>query len=215
MKLNPKIYNQLTGEPFKTQKIDGVLVEFFYMDDTPFLYQFAGKGRFAVWTSNGINYRVLVEKTYYEALEEFYDEPINTIWVQFLDRVGKISRKINISFIIPIIFIYLGLAILSTIFFQEHMLTILLVLIVMVVISNMIQGQIVNKKVRAENQKAQEDIRKVLGEEGFSEMIEKQDVHYKNYFKIEDDDNQKESDQTLETTESLSSESSDKEEKEE
>lgn len=215
MKLNPKIYNQLTGEPFKTQKIDGVLVEFFYMDDTPFLYQFAGKGRFAVWTSNGINYRVLVEKTYYEALEEFYDEPINTIWVQFLDRVGKISRKINISFIIPIIFIYLGIAILSTIFFQEHMLTILLVLIVMVVISNMIQGQIVNKKVRAENQKAQEDIRKVLGEEGFSEMIEKQDVHYKNYFKIEDDDNQKESDQTLETTESLSSESSDKEEKEE
>lgn len=187
MKLNPKIYNQLKGTPFMSQNIDGVLVEFFYMDDTPYLYQYAGKGRFAIWTSNGINYRVLIEKTYYEAIEKFYEEPINRIWVQFLDRIGKITKKINLLFIIPIIIFYLGIAVLATLFLQEHMLTILLVLIVMVVISNMIQGQIVNKRVRKENQAAQDEIRNYLGEGGFNEMVQKQEEHYKAYFKFEDE----------------------------
>lgn len=187
MKLNPKVYNQLKGTPFMSQNIDGVLVEFFYMDDTPFLYQYAGKGRFAIWTSNGINYRVLVEKTYYEAIEAFYEEPVNRIWVNFLDRIGKITKKINMLFIIPIIIFYLGIAVLATLFFQEYMLTILLVLIVMVVISNMIQGQIVNKRVRKENQAAQDEIRRYLGEEGFSDMVQKQEDHYKAYFKFEDE----------------------------
>lgn len=187
MKLNPKVYNQLKGTPFMSQNIDGVLVEFFYMDDTPYLYQYAGKGRFAIWTSNGINYRVLVEKTYYEAIEAFYEEPVNRIWVSFLDRIGKITKKINMLFIIPIIIFYLGIAVLATLFFQDYMLTILLVLIVMVVISNMIQGQIVNKRVRKENQAAQDEIRRYLGEEGFSDMVQKQEDHYKAYFKFEDE----------------------------
>lgn len=187
MKLNPKVYNQLKGTPFMSQNIDGVLVEFFYMDDTPYLYQYAGKGRFAIWTSNGINYRVLVEKTYYEAIEAFYEEPVNRIWVNFLDRIGKITKKINMLFIIPIIIFYLGIAVLATLFFQDYMLTILLVLIVMVVISNMIQGQIVNKRVRKENQAAQDEIRRYLGEEGFSDMVQKQEEHYKAYFKFEDE----------------------------
>lgn len=187
MKLNPKVYNQLKGTPFMSQNIDGVLVEFFYMDDTPYLYQYAGKGRFAIWTSNGINYRVLVEKTYYEAIEAFYEEPVNRIWVNFLDRIGKITKKINMLFIIPIIIFYLGIAVLATLFFQDYMLPILLVLIVMVVISNMIQGQIVNKRVRKENQAAQDEIRRYLGEEGFSDMVQKQEDHYKAYFKFEDE----------------------------
>jgi hypothetical protein len=188
MKLNPKVYNQLKGTPFMSQNIDGVLVEFFYMDDTPYLHQYAGKGRFAIWTSNGMNYRVIVEKTYYEAIEGFYEEPVNRIWVNFLNRIGKITKKINMLFIIPIIIFYLGIAVISTLYFQEQMLTILLVLIVVVVISNMIQGQIVNKKVRKENQAAQDEIRKYLGEEGFNDMVQKQEDHYKAYFKFEDED---------------------------
>jgi hypothetical protein len=47
MKLNPKVYKQLTGEPFETQEINGKNIEFHYMNDTPFLFQFASKGRFA------------------------------------------------------------------------------------------------------------------------------------------------------------------------
>ena len=188
MKLNPKIYNQLNSTPFMSQNIDGVLVEFFYMDDTPYLYQYAGKGRFAIWTSNGTNYRVLIEKTYYEAIEDFYEEPINRIWVNFLDRIGKITKKINLMFIIPIIVFYLGVAVLATLFFQDQMLTILLVLIVMVVISNMVQGQIVNKRVRKENQAAQDEIRQYLGEEGFNNMVLKQEEHYKAYFKFDDEE---------------------------
>lgn len=213
MKLNPKIYNQLKGTPFMSQNIDGVLVEFFYMDDTPYLYQYAGKGRFAIWTSNGLNYRVLIEKTYYEAIEGFYEEPINRIWVNFLDRIGKVTKKINMLFIIPIIIFYLGIAVLATLFFQDYMLPILLVLIVMVVISNMIQGQIVNKRVRKENQAAQEEIKQYLGEDGFNEMVMKQEEHYKAYFKFDDEPVETESDDTesTETIESIETDSTESE----
>lgn len=214
MKLNPKVYNQLKGEPFKTQKVNGALVEFYFMDDTPFMYQFAGKGRFAIWTSNGTNYRVLVEKTYYETLESFYDEPINSIWVRFLDRVGKISRKINMSFIIPIILFYIVVAILATVYFQDFMLTILLVLIVLVVISNTIQGYVVNKKVKAENQKAQAEIRVILGDEGFNEMVENQEKHYKAYFQIEDE-NISDEQTTIETEDHMDDDNKVAEDKEE
>jgi hypothetical protein len=68
MKLNPKIYKQLTQEPFDTQEINGKIVEFHYLNDTPYLFQFASKGRFAIWTSDGNNFKVLVEKRYYEML---------------------------------------------------------------------------------------------------------------------------------------------------
>lgn len=53
MKLNAKIYKQLTNEPFDSQQINGKTVEFHYMDNSPFLAQFASRGRFAVWTSDG------------------------------------------------------------------------------------------------------------------------------------------------------------------
>ena len=59
MKLNPKIFKQLTAEPFETQIVDGKKVEFHYMNDTPFLFQYASRGRFAVWTSDGKDYNIL------------------------------------------------------------------------------------------------------------------------------------------------------------
>ncbi len=63
MKLNSKVYKQLTNEPFEKHEINGKTVEFHYMDDTPFLTQFASRGRFAVWTSDGNDYKVLIEST--------------------------------------------------------------------------------------------------------------------------------------------------------
>ena len=45
-----KIFKALTGEPAVVQQIDGRQVEIHYMNDTPFLAQFAGRGRFAEWT---------------------------------------------------------------------------------------------------------------------------------------------------------------------
>lgn len=186
MKLNLKVYRQLTTEPFLTQEIDGKIIEFHYMNDTPFLFQYASRGRFAIWTSDGQNYRVLIEKAYYEALQPFYETEVNKIWLNFLENVSGVSRKINMYFIIPTLFLYVVIAGLATFLFKDYTLQILLGMIVLVVISNMIQGRIVNKKVREENLRAQDLIRAHMGNEKFESLVKAQEDHYHDYFKFQD-----------------------------
>ncbi|MDR4969351.1 MAG: hypothetical protein RG740_07010, partial [Acholeplasmataceae bacterium] len=66
----------------------------------------------------------------------------------------------------------------------ELMLQILLFMIVIVVISNMFQGRIVNKRVKEENKLAQDQIREFLGNSEFDELVKAQEEHYKEYFKF-------------------------------
>jgi hypothetical protein len=186
MKLNAKIYKQLTNEPFEKQVIDGKTVEFHYMDDTPFLTQYAGRGRFAVWTSDGNDYKVLIESTYYEALKPFYEYEVNVIWLRFLDKVSSLSKKINNYFIIPTLIIYAIGAILAILFFEEQTLPILLGLVVLVVISNIFQSRVVNKKVRDENLATQDKIRDHLGQEDFDHLVKAQEEHYQKYFSFDE-----------------------------
>jgi len=188
MKLNPKVYNQLTNEPFETQEVNGKNVAFHYMNDTPFLFQFASKGRFAVWTSDGNNYKVLIESAYYETMKDFYAQEVNEIWLGFLSNVSNISRKINMWFIIPTLVLYVVTAGVATFLFPDRMLEILLFMIVIVVISNMIQGRIVNRKVREENKNAQDKIRAHMGIERFDQLVAAQEAHYQEYFKFEEND---------------------------
>lgn len=184
MKLNPKIYKQLTNEPFETQEVNGRIVEFHYMNDTPYLFQYASRGRFAVWTSDGLNYKVLIEKAYYEALHDFYQLDVNKIWLNFLERVSSLSKKINRWFIIPTLIAYVIVAGISSVYFPDQMLQILLGLIVIVVLSNIFQSRLVNKKVKLENQAAQNQIRAFIGVEEFDELVKAQEQHYQEYFKF-------------------------------
>jgi hypothetical protein len=185
MKLNPKIYKQLTGEPFETQVVNGKTVEFHYMDGTPFLFQYASRGRFAVWTSDGVNYKVLIESTYYQGLKNFYEPEINEIWLGFLVKVSQISKKMNLIFIVPTILLYIGVAALATSFFPNQMWPILVSLIGLVVISNVFQSRFMNRLVQRENQNTQNVIRQQMGTENFDQLVIAQEEHYKNYFNFE------------------------------
>lgn len=212
MKLNYKVYRQLTNEPFLTQEIDGKVIEFHYMNDTPFLFQYASRGRFAIWTSDGVNYKVLIEQKYYEALEDFYKPEINKIWLGFLEGVSALSKKINMLFIIPTLILYVVIAGLATFLFKEYTLQILLGMIVLVVISNMFQGRLVNKKVREENLKAQDLIRSQMGNENFDSLIKAQEDHYQEYFKFSEENNASEEERAQEVIETEQNESSEDQE---
>lgn len=212
MKLNYKVYRQLTNEPFLTQEIDAKVIEFHYMNDTPFLFQYASRGRFAIWTSDGMNYKVLIEQKYYEALEDFYKPEINKIWLGFLEGVSALSKKINMLFIIPTLVLYVVIAGLATFLFKEYTLQILLGMIVLVVISNMFQGRLVNKKVREENLKAQDLIRSQMGNENFDSLIKAQEDHYQEYFKFSEENNVSEEERAQEVIETEQNESSEDQE---
>lgn len=187
MKLNPRIFKQLNQEPFLVQKVNGKQVEFHYMDESPFLFQYASKGRFAVWTSDGKDYKVLIQSTYYQALEDFYTPEVNTIWLNFLERISQLSKKMNLIFMIPMVLLYTVIGLLTMIYFEDNLWTVLLGLLVLVFVSNMVQSTLVSKKARAENQKAQMEIKMLIGEQRFNELVDAQEEHYKNYFKFDED----------------------------
>jgi len=215
MKLNMRIYKSLTNIPFKEQEVNGKKVEFHYMDETPYLFQYASKGRFAIWASNGIDYKVLIESKYYNVMEDFYQFEVNEIWLSFLERVAGINKKINMLFIVPTLLFYIVVAFLASMFFSEQILLIMLVLFISIIFSNMIQNRVIGNKVRQENQKAQAQIREFLGEADFNRLIQAQQQHYEDYFKFDEQEvqAQQESSEDMKEIEIVESDHEDEEEK--
>ena len=187
MKLNPKIYNQLTNEPVETQTVNGKKVEFHYMDDTPYLFQFASRGRFAVWTSDGKDYKVLIESKYHKALSDFYTTEVNEIWLNFLEKVSQLSRKMNLMFLIPTVILYIAVGFLASVYLPNDIWSIIFAMIVLVIFSNIFQSRMINKSVRLENNLAQDQIRQLIGNEKFNNLVDAQERHYKEYFKFDEE----------------------------
>lgn len=187
MRLNPKVFKALTGDPFAVQEIDEQRIEFHYMDDTPYLQQYASRGRFAIWTSDGKNnYKVLIQSGYYEALKPFYEQGVNRIWLDFLTKVGGMSKKTNLMFLIPTMGLYAILVTLFAIFWPEQMMILLIVMLVGVIGTNMFQSRYINRKVKEENENTQEAIKSYVGAETFDELVKNQETFYAEYFKTDE-----------------------------
>ena len=187
MRLNPKVYKALVGEPFAVQEIDGKRVEFHYMDDTPYLTQYAARGRFAIWTSDGKdNYKVLIESKYYEALKPFYEQGVNAIWLDFLSKVGAMSRKTNMLFLIPTFLVYAIAFAIIQIFWPEQIMILLVVMLASVFLMNMMQSRYINKKVKEENSNTQQAIKNYVGEDVFEGLVKNQEAFYAEYFKTDE-----------------------------
>jgi hypothetical protein len=192
MRLNPKIYSALVNEPIEKQEIEGKIIEIHYMNDTPYLFQFASKGRFSIWTSNGQNYRILIERKYHEMLHDFYQPEINAIWLNFMIRVGNINKKMGKWFLYPTIALYLAIAIIGSIFFSGYTTEILIGIVVIMIASRMVQSRLFNRKVTQENRVAQDEIAKILGEDKYAGILKLQELHLKEYFKFDEEEKQTE-----------------------
>jgi len=189
MKLNPKIYKNLNQEPFLEQEIEGVKVAFYDMNETQYLTQYAGRGKFALWTSNGgDDYKVLIEKSYYEALQPFYDYDVNKIWIDFLSNAGNITKKMSRLFLIPSLIFYVLISTLALLFLEDQIVPIFLGVIVVIFGINIFQTRVTSNKVREANIQAQDQIRETLGATTFDQLVVAQEEHYKNYFKFDEEE---------------------------
>lgn len=197
MKINNRVYKRLTNEPFKVQEINGRRVEFHYMNDTQFLQQFVPRGRFYVWTSNGEDYKLLIEKGYYEKVDYFFEKEINEVWITFLMDVSELNSKMSRTYLFTSLGISL-LIILAFSFFLRDQLTIgIIVALVVTLVGNMIHSNKVNKAVREKNLNAQHTIKEILGEENFNNFIKDQDEYMRDYFKFEEDEEYSDEDEDL------------------
>lgn len=188
MKINARVYRSLVSEPIEVQEINGKQVEVHYMNDTKFLSEYIPRGRFYLWTSDGNNYKLLVEKGFYKKLDYFFTQEINTIWIDYLEDVGQTDSKNNRNFM----FLTLGITVLAvgiaSFFFEELLIWIMIGVFMLSMVINVLQSRRIRDRVRSKNIAAQEKIRELLTEEGFNKLLSDQDEYLKEYFEIADEE---------------------------
>lgn len=190
MKLNYKVFKSLVDEPFLVQEINGKEVGFYYMNETPFLQQFVMRGRFYVWTSDGFNYKLLIEKGYYDKVSYFFDERINEVWLNFLNDVTNVNSKMSKTYMFLSLGVSLVIILLFTLipFLQPHLTYGIIGALAITLIGNMIHSNKVNNVVREMNLKAQTEIKDILTEAKFNQFIEDQNEYAKEYFAFDEED---------------------------
>ena len=189
MKMLPKEYDKAVGEPFRVEDYRGAKLEMYYLDDRADYSKFASRGRFSVWTSNGTDYRLFVDKGYYTAVSDLYQNEINTIWLDFTNSIYAEQKRLSnkymlISFIM--LFVLLGISLAAQTWFSDAQDTVFLVSIVALFVGLFGSSSLQQKKLRAlvdvENKKATDLIRAEIGEDAFQQILSNQEAYYQQYF---------------------------------
>lgn len=193
MKLNTRVFDGLEGyEPFEVQDIkEGVSMELYYMNETPYLDEFTKKGNFAAFcTRKGDKYKLLIEKGYYDVMKDFYDLETNRIWEQFWCDVDKCRRKFIYTLMVPILIIYLVSSYIIIAVTKGSILALLGCLFVFFIVT-----YILGAKNRADihriNYEAGNKIRELKGSKRFDELAKEQERYYAKYFGYEEEYNAK------------------------
>lgn len=230
MKLNERVFEVLNGEPVEVQNLDGHAVKIYILDDYPdVLNEFVNKGKFAVWSCvDGTNYKLAIEKGYYDELRELYSDKVNDTWLKFWDECEKISSTFSKKIVLPatavIIVIFVVLMALSNKMPGKLGTYLTLGLAIFYVLVILILRKLTTNKINIANQNALAVIKKNLGEAHFNDLLERQrnyiDAYYDTLSAKEEaeasanEENVNELKETEETTEAEKEESNNNEEAE-
>lgn len=230
MKLNERVFEVLNGEPVEVQNLDGHEVKIYILDDYPdVLNEFVNKGKFAVWSCvDDTNYKLAIEKGYYDELRELYSDKVNDTWLKFWDECEKISSTFSKKIVLPatavIIVIFVVLMALSNKMPGKLGTYLTLGLAIFYVLVILILRKLTTNKINIANQNALAVIKKNLGEAHFNDLLERQrnyiDAYYDTLSAKEEaeasanEENVNELKETEETTEAEKEESNNNEEAE-
>ena len=179
MKVNYKVFTSLTDEPAVIQQMENKKIEIHFMNDTKYYTQYASRGKLSVWASDGKDFKLLIEKGYYESVPDIYTASANDIWTGYLDALGKVQRNFNLIFIgIALIIVALGIT--FAFVFDEQYISFIAIGIVLVM--SMAQNTILRRKVAVQSDHLQVDIKDLLGEEKFKETLENQKNYYDTFY---------------------------------
>ena len=210
MRINPKLYSVAEGiQPIETQEFDNRKIELYYMGDFNGVEEeFINKGQFAVWSSvDGVNYRLFLEKGYYETVGELYTLQVNKIWVEFWDKTEVISKKFSRYVIIPLMVVAL-IACIGSMFLGSIGNFVAIGILVVAFIAMMVCNSKTKKKIMAENINSRDQIIKLLGENRFDKLLDAQKEYMDEYYQklypqdeeVEDDSDKNEASDSNEKT---------------
>ncbi len=197
MRMNPKLF-EIANEstPLEVQEFDSRKVEIFDLNEFEGpKEEFIGKGKFAVWSSvDGKNYRLFIEKGYYDALKELYTAPINKIWFDFWDTCESVTKKTSRRVIFPITAVALISCFLVMLIPDKNIQMYVILAIVVVAFGVMMFfNRLTKKKIYDANVRGVEDIKKHLGSKKFEYLTEEvrknyTDAYYDALYPLEEDE---------------------------
>ncbi|WP_025725056.1 hypothetical protein [Acholeplasma granularum] len=218
MKMLPKDYAKAVGTPFRVEKYKEAKLEMYYLDDRSDYGKFAQRGRFSVWTSDGVDYRLFVDKGYYNAVPDLYKNEVNDIWLDFTNSIYAAQQKMSRSYMfisLIVLGVVLAASFLVQTFWEEQANNVFLISMVILFVGLFYSSSRQQKALRAlvseENQKATALIKETLGAAKFQAILDAQEAYYQEYFKTEStdetEDNVEETSEDVEQLESKEEES--------
>lgn len=214
MRLNPKVFELANGiEPQERQEFDGRVVEIYYMNDFDEVYQAnCPKGKFALWTSNdGFNYRLFIEKGYYEQLSELYSDKVNKIWLDFWDKCDETTKKYNFKVMLPLALgCLIAYLLISTLWKSDAAIYVEFGILALFIVGLFALNKVTKNKLAIYNQESVEEIKKVTGSKHFDELMTIQKTYIDEYFeeqaRLAEEEALKEENNTLNEEESVTEE---------
>src|SRR5690554_2536409 len=195
MKMLPRDYAKAVGTPFRVEKYKDATLEMYYLNDRNDFHKFAQRGRFSVWTSDGVNYRLFVEKGYYEAVPDLYKNEVNDIWLDFTNSIYAAQRKMSRTYMtvsMIVLLVVLGVSMLLNQFIPEQANNIFLAAMVVLFIGLFVSSNRQQKRLRTlvseETKNATQLIKDTLGEASFQNILDAQEAYYQKYFNTESAD---------------------------
>ena len=195
MKINPKIYNAVTTEPFDVQELgNGVVVELHSLNANETLFnEYAPKAKFAIWSSvDGKTYKLILEDTYYPRVRELYGKRVNQCMIDFWDAVEKERGKVMKFIFIPVSILVFVIFVLLMIFANQLGETGQMIAMGVVLVGFIIVNVLVNKKidsiVNKHNSTAVDKIKNIIGHKKFEELLNEQQAHYDDFFGITEEE---------------------------
>lgn len=177
MKIHKHIYKSLDGkEPFHVQEHENFNVEFFYLNESEFFHNTISNGRFYVWTADKGNFRILVEKGYYEEFSYFFAEDVSVLWANYF--IAYFKRMNKLKWLTVLIGSVSAIAILSifTFLLEKQMLGLIISLAV-VTIGMFLTPRIMDKIFKEENGKVQVQVKEQLGETNLKRYIDGEQIY--------------------------------------
>lgn len=191
-------YVPIPSEPIETQVCGKHQVEIYYMNEyTDVLEEFTRQNKFAVWSSkDGVNYRLAVEKEYYEKVSDLYIVEVNERWLKFWDDCEVIQSNFSKKFVLPttiiVVVVFLFFANWNNMFKGAQMnSTLSLALTIGIPLIYMIVMLFLRKNVMTKIQMCQENalksVREYFGDKKFEELLKIQRTYIDEYFDKHDD----------------------------
>jgi len=189
MKMNMKMFKNLNN-PAEILDVEGKVVEVHFMNDTNYLAQYAGQGYFFAWSSDGKIYKLLVEKGYYEELDQLFLPEVNALQIKLYEDLSKSRRNIYLGLVLPVFVILVGLLI-ATYFVEQlndYTMQIAIGGLLVFLIVNIFQSSYLRKKVDKLRNNYFDDLEAFFGEQKLDELVIKQREYHAEYFNFDDDE---------------------------